>query len=135
VSSPAETGASTDSEKRDSPEAPGLPQLLTDWGAAYGQRFATGAKVVMAETRLAVTSFVLMVFGVMIAAGLAMFAWGLLLFAGMRAFTLVGMPLIATAIVLALLHLLAAFLIWRGVSRLSHRFEFEATREIFGDPE
>lgn len=128
MSSPAEPG-----DDRTSSDSPGLPQLLAEWCAAYGQRMTTAAQVVMAETRLAVTSFILMVFGVVIAAGLAMFAWGLLLYAGMRASALAGMPLVGTATALAALHALAAYLIWRAVSRLSQRFEFEATRELFGE--
>ncbi|KAA9132711.1 hypothetical protein F3N42_05720 [Marinihelvus fidelis] len=118
-----------------SPDDSGPAGLLTEWIAAYGQRFSSAAQLVMAETRLAITSFVLMVFGVVVAAGFLMFAWALVLYAGMRASALAGMPLVAIAVILALLHLGAAALVFRAVSRLGSRLEFEATREMLGtDP-
>jgi hypothetical protein len=130
VSSQVDTSVTTASPPQE--QQPGLAGLLSDWFAAYGERMALVTRLVLAEARLAVSSFVLMMFLVMLAAGALMFAWGLVLFAAVRAFEMAGMSLIAGGVLMALLHLALALFFWHSAGRLGKRLDFAATRRVLG---
>ncbi|MGA9575366.1 MAG: hypothetical protein WBS20_15605 [Lysobacterales bacterium] len=111
---------------------PGLSYLLADWANAAGDRLKAGANLVLAETRLAVSTFLLMVLVVMMAGGAFLFAWGLLILAMIEALSLAGLPLLAGIGVLFLIHLALAFGLLRFANSLGRHMEFTATRRLLG---
>ncbi|MEJ8569144.1 hypothetical protein [Elongatibacter sediminis] len=106
---------------------------LTDWFTAVGERFGNSAKLILAETRLAVATFILMIFCVVLAAGAVLFAWALLVLFGVQALALAGFELLAAIGLLCIAHVLIALGLWLTANRLARHMEFRATRELFGD--
>lgn len=84
----------------------------------------------MAETKLAVTTFVLMIFLVVMAAGFLVMAWGLLLVALVQALSLAGLQLAVAMLSVAGLHILLAWALWRLANRMGKHMEFRATRGL-----
>lgn len=114
------------------------PGVIGSWLAALGERFRTGAELALAETRLAITSFMLMLFLAVLAAGALMFAWALLLVAGGQWAVSKGYSPVGAALVLFVLHLLLAWLLWRTANGLGRSMDFPETRRLLnsaGDSE
>jgi flagellar biosynthesis protein FliP len=109
----------------------GYADLAADWLRAVGDRFQTGAQLAIAETRLALSSFVLMIMLTVLAAGAILFAWGFLVIALAQLPIAMGMSRAATALVLVAVHLLIAFVLWRVINALGRNMEFAETRKLF----
>jgi len=121
-----------DSTPRAEPGDTGLVPLTAEWVHAIGERFGASAKLVMAETRLAVSSFLVMIFLVIPPAGAALFGWGLLLLALAQALSVVGMNLAAAVGMMSMLHLVLAWLLWNYANRVGQYLEFRNTRRLLG---
>jgi hypothetical protein len=108
----------------------GFPVLLLEWASAAGERLKSSVQLVMAETRLAVTSMILMIFLVTLAAGAILFAWAFLVLTMLQLASLAGLSLTAALGLLCLFHVGLALLLWRLATRLGDRLEFTATRRL-----
>lgn len=104
--------------------------LISSWLAALGERFQTGAELALAETRLAITSFMLMIFLAVLAAGALLFAWALIVFAAGQWAVSAGYPPVATALVLGLVHVLLAWVLWTAANVLGRTMDFPETRRL-----
>ena len=113
----------------DDPSAPGPPPL-SQWVVALGQRFRTSAELVLAETRLAISSFMLMIFLSVLAAGALLIAWALLVFAVMQLPIAMGFSIVAASLILVVAHVLAAWLLWRYANALGNRTGLPETRRL-----
>ena len=107
-----------------------IASLVSDWVEAANLRLRASLRVAMAETKLAVTTFALMIFLVVLAAGAVLLAWLLLLVALVQVLALVGLQLVLAIMVVAVLHLAAAWALWRLATRLGRHMEFRATRQL-----
>lgn len=106
--------------------------LFASWFDAVGERFRTGAELALAETRLAITSFVMMIFLAVLAAGALLFAWALLVLAAGQWVLSKGYPPVGTTLVLFAIHLLIAWLLWRAANALGQTMDFPETRRLLG---
>jgi hypothetical protein len=104
--------------------------LFSEWAQTLGLRFRGSLRLAMAETKLAVTSFVLMIFLVVLAAGAVILAWMLLLAALVQALSLAGLQLLLAIVAVGALHLVLAWVLWRTANRLGRYMEFRATRRL-----
>ena len=109
-----------------------LAGLSSDYLALVGERWRLGKRLVAAEARLALGAFLLMVFGAMLAAGAVLFAWAFLILTLGQGLQLAGLDRVLALGLLCLLHLAAAWGLWRGVNRMSRHLEFRVTRRLFG---
>lgn len=109
----------------------GYTDLIADWLAAIGNRFQTGAQLAIAETRLAISTFMLMIMLTVLAAGAILFAWGFLVMALAQLPIALGMSRIASALVMVGVHLLIAFILWRVIQALGRNMDFSETRKLF----
>jgi hypothetical protein len=122
----------TDTAVRDAERThTGIVTMATDWLDALGHRFSTGAALAVAETRLALSSFLLMLFLTVLAAGALLFAWGYLIYALMQVAISLGYSPVLTAFAFVIVHLGLAWLLWRTVSSLGRNMEFTETRRLF----
>lgn len=106
-----------------------LVELIGEWLATKGVRLRGSLRLAMAETKLAVTTFALVIFLVVMSAGFAVVAWGLMLLAMVQALSLAGLKLMFAIIVIALLNLALAWALWRLANHLTRHMEFRATRD------
>jgi hypothetical protein len=124
---PAEAGAvAPEAELQEADED------LRDRAAAAIAAAQDGAKHLLelaaAEARLAALSGVSMLLMIILAAGLSIVGWGFV--AGVAAYLLVllGLPWPAAGLVMAGAHAIAAYLLWRGVVKLSRNLTLPALR-------
>jgi hypothetical protein len=134
----AETAASPDDAEarpaaRDSGD-PSISTLATEWLAAVGERVRGHADLLLAETKLALGTFVLMIFVAVLAAGAVLFAWGFLALAIAQIPLSMGVSPLVTALIMLALHLLLALILWRIASSLGRNMEFRATRRLLQPP-
>lgn len=111
-------------------EISGLGSLFSDWAGALSERVTTGATLAMAETRLAISTFLLMVFVSVLAAGAILFAWGLLVYACLQVLIGAGVSAVVSALILVFVHSGLAFALWRMASSLMRNLEFTETRRL-----
>jgi ABC-type nickel/cobalt efflux system permease component RcnA len=112
-------------------ETGSIATLVAGWMSATSSRIRITTELAFAEARLAAVSLTLMVLMGMLSALFVLCAWGLVV-AGLVAVLLkVGISLWLTLTSLGLLHVLGAWLLWRGTVRLSRYLEFAATRQQF----
>jgi hypothetical protein len=104
--------------------------VVGSWLTALGDRVLTGAELALAETRLAITSFMLMIFLAVLAAGALLFAWALLVFAAGQWAVSMGFSPVGAALVLFVIHLLLAWLLWRAANALGQTMGFPETRRL-----
>ncbi len=114
----------------DDPSDTSPPPLLTGWLDALGERFRTGAELALAETRLAISTFMLMIFLSVLAAGALLIAWALLLFALAQLPIAMGLPPVATTLVLVVIHVVVAWMFWRYSNALGNRMDLPETRRL-----
>lgn len=107
-----------------------LASLVSDWLKTMQLRFRGSLHLAMAETKLAVSTFVLMMFLAVISAGSVVLGWAFLLFAAVQALELTGVGLIGAFVLVGVGQFALAFLLWRFASRLSRHMEFRATRGL-----
>lgn len=100
------------------------------WLAALGERFRSGAELALAETRLAITSFMLMIFLAVLAAGALLFAWALLVFAAGQWAVSLGYSPVGASLTLFAIHILIAWLLWRAANALGQTMDFPETRRL-----
>lgn len=112
-------------------ETASIATLVTDWMSATSSRMRYTTQLAFAEARLAATSVALMVLMAMLSAALVLVAWGLIVAGLVVALLKFGISLWITLASLSLLHALGAWLLWRGVVRLSRYLDFAATRQQF----
>lgn len=108
----------------------GFVALFSDWAGALAERVSTGATLAMAETRLAISTFLLMVFVSVLAAGAILFAWGLLVYAALQLLVANGVSALVSALILVLVHAGLAFALWRTATSLMRNLEFTETRRL-----
>lgn len=113
-------------------QAPDFSNLLAEWTTAAAGRLKASVKLVLAETRLAVSTFFLMIFVFILAAGAFIMAWGLLVYSLIVALSLTGLQLLTGLSVLVLAHLGAGVVLLRLSIRLGRHMEFTATRRLLG---
>ncbi len=113
----------------DAPQA-SVPGLFVSWLGAVGERLRTSVDLAFAETRLAISTFMLMIFLSILAAGALLFAWALLLFAAAQWPISMGYSPVGAALILATGHVLIAWLLWRFANSLGRRMEFPETRRL-----
>lgn len=109
----------------------GYTGLIADWFQSIGNRVQTGAQLAIAETRLAISTFMLMIMLTVLAAGAILFAWGFLVMALAQLPIAMGMSRIATAFVMVGVHLLIAFGLWLIIRALGRNMDFSETRRLF----
>jgi hypothetical protein len=114
------------------PEKAGLVPLSAEWMESVSERLGASAQLVMAETRLAASTFLLMIFLVILAGGAALFAWALLMLALGQALSLAGLSLVAAIGLLGAVHLALAWVLWNYANRLGRYLEFRNTRRLLG---
>lgn len=124
-----QTGVQT---RRPTNEEGELAAVLSDWLGAVGLRLRGSLRLAMAETKLAVTTFVLMIFLVVLSAGALTVAWALLLLALVQALSLAGLKLAVAIAIVGAAHVLLAWLLWRFANSLGRHMEFRATRRMLG---
>ena len=107
-----------------------IARLLSAWTHTLRLRFRGSLRLAMAETKLAVTSFVLMIFLVVLAAGAVILAWMLLLAALVQALSLAGLTLLFAIATVSAFHIVLAWFLWRTANRLGRYMEFRATRRL-----
>ncbi len=107
-----------------------LTQVLSDWASTLALRFRGSLRLALAETKLAVTTFVLMVFLAVLSAGAVIMAWSLLLAALIQALSLAGVTLAVAIAILSVAHVLLAWMLWRLANRLGRHMHFRATRGL-----
>lgn len=107
-----------------------LAKVLSDWASTLALRFRGSLRLALAETKLAVTTFVLMIFLVVLSAGAIIMAWALLLAALIQALSLAGMTLGVAIGIFGVAHVLLAWILWRLANRLGRHMEFRATRGL-----
>jgi hypothetical protein len=111
-------------------DEPSIQDLLSAWVEAFGARVRGHADLVMAETRLALSTFLLMIFLTLLAAGAVLFAWAFLVLALAQVPLAAGASPLLTALILLAVHLLLAVILWRTASGLGRNMEFQATRRL-----
>lgn len=114
----------------DSGHAPGIGTEFSDWIGAVALRFRGSLRLVLAETRLAATTFMLMVFLVVLAAGALFMSWALLLLGLVQALSLAGLELLSAIAIVGAGHLVLAWVLWRLANRLGRHMEFRATQRM-----
>ena len=124
--SPSNTGASDSDET-------GLISLATHWAATTGSRVKVMVELVLAEAKLAAISVALMAMLAMLAAAFVLGAWALMVAGLIYGLIQLGLPVWPILIGLCLLHVVVAFLAWRGAVYLSSNHEFPTTRKHFSD--
>jgi len=107
-----------------------LATLAGQWLTAVGERWRLAGRLVAAEARLALSTFLLMIFGVMLAAGALLFAWGFAILALGQTLRLAGLDLAVVLSLLCLAHLGLAGGLWALSNRLGRHLEFAATRRL-----
>lgn len=107
-----------------------LAKDLSDWASTLALRFRGSLRLALAETKLAVTTFVLMIFLVVLSAGAVIMAWALLLAALIQALSLAGVTLGVAIGIFGVAHVLLAWMLWRLANRLGRHMEFRATRGL-----
>jgi ABC-type nickel/cobalt efflux system permease component RcnA len=112
-------------------ETASIATLVTDWMSATSSRMRLTTQLAFAEARLAAISLTLMVLMGMLSAILVFSAWGLIVAGLVVALLKFGVPLWVALASLGVLHLLGAWLLWRGAVRLSRYLDFAATRQQF----
>lgn len=112
------------------PREESLPQLLSGWLGSLTDRYRAIADLAFAETRLAVTTFMLMIFVSVLAAGALLFAWALLLFAIAQVPVAMGFSRVAAALILVVAHVLLAWILWRYANSLGKNMGFAETRRV-----
>ena len=107
-----------------------LTEVISDWAGSLGLRLRGSLRLAMAETKLAVTTFVMMIFCVVLSAGALMVAWAMILMAIIEGLELAGLERALAIGLLGLAHGALAWLLWRLASRMSRHMEFRATRRL-----
>ncbi|MDX1460044.1 MAG: hypothetical protein R3348_03215 [Xanthomonadales bacterium] len=108
---------------------PDLAALAAEWLSGAGERLALTSKLVMAEARLAVSTFLVMIFLTVLAAGAVLFAWAFFVLSVSHWLVWMGLSSAQALLALCLGHLLLAVLIWRYVNQLTQHLEFAGTRQ------
>lgn len=111
-------------------DEPSISLLASGWVEAVGARVRGHAELVLAETKLALGSFMLMIFLTILAAGALLFAWAFLMVAVAQVSLSFGVSPLVTALVLLAGHGLLALILWRTANGLGRNMEFSATRRL-----
>lgn len=131
------TSAASDSEPEADPspsarsnDEPSVSNLVSAWFDAVAARVRGQADLVLAETKLAVSTFMLMIFLTILAAGALLFAWAFFMVALAQVSLNFGVSPLVTALVLLAVHGLLALILWRTANGLGRNMEFRATRRL-----
>jgi hypothetical protein len=106
------------------------PPPLAQWLDALEERFRSGAELALAEARLAVSSFMLMIFLSILAAGALLIAWALLLFAIAQLPIAMGLSKVSATLILVGAHVIVAWLLWRSANALGNKMDLPETRRL-----
>lgn len=115
------------------PDETGLTSLASHWVATAGSRVKVMVELAMAEAKLAAISVALMAFLAMLSAAFVLGAWALMVAGMIYGLLQLGMPVWPILIGLFAVHVLIAYLLWRGAVSLSDNLEFNTTRSHFSD--
>ena len=128
---PGEPGPEADpSPSAETSAEPSMSALASEWFEAAGARVRGHAELVLAETKLALGTFMLMIFLTILAAGALLFAWAFLMVAVAQVSLSFGVSPLVTALVLLAVHGLLALILWRSANGLGRNMEFTATRRL-----
>jgi hypothetical protein len=105
--------------------------LVTDWFSLVGSRVGLSTRLVMAEARLAVMSFLLMLFLAVVTAVFVLGAWGVLIAGITLGLSHIGVPVWASLVGFSVAHAIAAALLVAKIITLSERLEFKRSRQQF----
>lgn len=109
-----------------------LASLASDWASNAKARAEVLSVLAAAEAKLAVGSVAAMVFLGLVAVVFLLSAWGLALAGLVHGFYALGFPLWGILTTLAVVHVIAALLLWRYAMRLTNHLKFPATRRELG---
>jgi len=119
-----------DSAETATERSPGVAAAAGGWLEALAERFRTGAALALAETRLALSTFMLMLFLTVLAAGALLFAWGFLVLALSDLAVAMGVAPLTASLSLVGVHALLAWGLWLAVNRLGRNMAFTETRRL-----
>lgn len=105
------------------------------WLAATEARAGAVAKLAVAEAKLAALSVAMMAFFGTLAAAFTLVAWGLGVAAVIRLLSDLEVSVWAAMLSMALVHVVAAALLWRAAKKLGDNLEFSATRRQIVRPQ
>jgi len=106
-----------------------IAALAFEWVGNVRTRLALTAELVTAEAQLAALSVALMAMLGLLIGVLLLSAWGLALTGLVLGLGRIGIELAVSLPVLALIHLLFVWILWRRVLSLSHRLRFPQTKQ------
>ena len=110
-----------------------LLQAVEDWANAAQGRVAAVARLVAAETKLALSSLLAMAAFAIVVALFALAGWVFLAMGLYFALTtLFEMAAYQALFILSTLHAVTAYALWRLIRRLSRNVRFTATRAALG---
>ncbi len=109
---------------------PSLATLASEWLETLGERIRAHADLVLAETKLALGTFMLMIFLAILSAGAVLFAWAFLMLAVAQVPLSLGVSPAVTALILVVAHGVLALVLWRTANSLGRNMEFRATRRL-----
>lgn len=120
----------------DEPEnSASLASLASDWASNAKARAEVVSGLAAAEAKLAISSVAAMVFLGLVAAVFLLSAWGLAVAGLVHGLYELGFPLWGILTTLAVVHVVAALLLWRYAMRLTTHLKFPATcRELGRSP-
>ncbi|MEJ2161071.1 MAG: hypothetical protein P8X53_11415 [Chromatiales bacterium] len=107
-----------------------MSTLASEWIEAFSARVRGQADLILAETKLALGTFMLMIFLTILAAGALLFAWAFLMVAIAQVSMTFGVSPLVTALVLLAVHGLLALILWRTANGLGRNMEFSGTRRL-----
>jgi membrane protein implicated in regulation of membrane protease activity len=128
-SATSEPGADRQQSAHASDE-PSVSTLASEWIEAFSARVRGQADLILAETKLALGTFMLMIFLTILAAGALLFAWAFLMVAIAQVSMTLGVSPLVTALVLLAVHGLLALILWRTANGLGRNMEFSGTRRL-----
>ncbi len=126
----AESAPAPDQMASEEEGEPSLATLASEWLETLGKRIHAHADLVLAETKLALGTFMLMIFLAILSAGAVLFAWAFLMLAVAQVPLSLGVSPAVTALILLVAHGLLALALWRTANGLGRNMEFRATRRL-----
>jgi len=118
-------------ERQETPPRASIATLVSEWIATANARVRTVSELAAAEAQLAATSTASMAFMAILAAGFTLTAWGLGIAGVANALVSVGLPIWATLGLLAVIHIVAAYIAWRKAISMIVNLKFTETRRQF----
>jgi len=108
--------------------------IAGDWTQTLLRQTKASVELALAETKLAASSFLMMIFLAVVAAVFALTAWGIIVAGTVIGLQALGVPIWAGMLSIGLAHALASLLVFLRIKRLSNNLDMQETRrQIFGE--